>query len=178
MGDYSDCLEKVNKALEEAKKYAGDSNRTAMLGDYQKSFESGSIDAHKEGSAKWVKDVGPVVENYIGFIEDYVDPSGSRAEWEGFVACVNKEQSKKVSPQLLSSFCLAISPLFSIFILLLQFTALVDRADQLIKDLPWGEDFEVSKFTRPDFTALEILSFATSGIPAGINVSLSICLHV
>ncbi|GAA5840612.1 hypothetical protein JCM5353_002086 [Sporobolomyces roseus] len=145
MGDYSDCLEKVNKALEEAKKYAGDSNRTAMLGDYQKSFESGSIDAHKEGSAKWVKDVGPVVENYIGFIEDYVDPSGSRAEWEGFVACVNKEQSKK-------------------------FTALVDRADQLIKDLPWGKDFEVSKFTRPDFTALEILSFATSGIPAGINI--------
>ncbi|GAA5907639.1 dipeptidyl-peptidase III [Sporobolomyces salmoneus] len=144
-GDYSACLENVNKALEQAKKFAADSNKQAMLTDYQRSFKTGSVDAHKEGTAKWVKDVGPVVENYIGFIEDYVDPSGSRAEWEGFCAIVNKEESKK-------------------------FGTLVDRADQLIKDLPWGKDFEASEFKRPDFTALEILSFATSGIPSGINL--------
>ncbi|GAA5959614.1 hypothetical protein JCM3765_007217 [Sporobolomyces pararoseus] len=144
-GDYSACLAKVNAALEQAKKYAADSNQKALLGDYQKSFKTGDIEPHKEGSAKWVKDQGPVVENYIGFIEDYVDPSGSRAEWEGFVAIVNKEESKK-------------------------FNALVDRADELIKDLPWGTDFEVPQFKKPDFTALEIVSFATSGIPAGINL--------
>jgi dipeptidyl-peptidase-3 len=96
-GDYSECLEKANEALERAKKYTSGDNQRAMLGDYQKSFETGSVDAHKEASAKWVKDVGPVVETYIGFIEDYVDPSGSRAEWEGFCAIVNKEESKKVS---------------------------------------------------------------------------------
>lgn len=28
----------------------------------------------------------------------------------------------------------------------------------------------VAKFIRPDFTALEILSFSTGGIPAGINI--------
>jgi dipeptidyl-peptidase-3 len=96
-GDYSACLEKVNSALEQAKKLTSDSNQQAMLGDYQKSFKTGSVDAHKEASAKWVKDVGPVVETYIGFIEDYVDPSGSRAEWEGFCAIVNKQESQKVS---------------------------------------------------------------------------------
>ncbi|GAA5980189.1 hypothetical protein JCM5350_000865 [Sporobolomyces pararoseus] len=144
-GDYSSCLAKVNAALEQAKNYAADSNQKAMLADYQESFKTGSIDAHKEGSAKWVKDKGPVVENYIGFIEDYVDPAGARAEWEGFVAIVNKEESKK-------------------------FNALVDRADELIQDLPWGKDFEVPEFTKPDFTALEIVSFATSGIPSGINL--------
>lgn len=37
-------------------------------------------------------------------------------------------------------------------------------------DLGFLSHFSVPKFTRPDFTALQVLSFATSGIPAGINI--------
>jgi dipeptidyl-peptidase III len=67
-----------------------------------------------------------------------VDPFGARAEWEGFTAIVNKTLSQK-------------------------YEVLVDRAPELIKCLPWGPDFEVDTFRRPDFTALEVVSFATGG---------------
>jgi dipeptidyl-peptidase-3 len=129
-----------------------------------------------------VKDIGPVVESYIGFIETCVcipptilyrltllkatwirmavAPNGKASarfhrrlrlgdgHQTGFVAIVDKEMSTK-------------------------YETLVNDAPELIKDLPWGPDFEVDVFRKPDFTALQIVSFATGGIPAGINVCCS-----
>ena len=44
-----------------------------------------------------------------------------------------------------------------------KYEALVNSAPELVQTLPWGKEFEVDTFRKPDFTALEVVNFATGG---------------
>eukprot|EP01101_Sappina_pedata_P006732 TRINITY_DN3430_c0_g1_i1.p1 TRINITY_DN3430_c0_g1~~TRINITY_DN3430_c0_g1_i1.p1 ORF type:complete len:720 (-),score=332.05 TRINITY_DN3430_c0_g1_i1:73-2169(-) len=144
-GDFKKIMSKVVQNIDKAAEYAANDTQHEMLKKYSESFRTGSIDAHKDSQRWWVKDKSPVVEINIGFIESYRDPLGVRGEWEGFVSVVNKKTSEK-------------------------FGSLVENAEKLLTLLPWGPEFEKDKFHKPDFTSLEVVTFASSGIPLGINI--------
>lgn len=144
-GDHAKEFAEIAKHIREAGKHASGETQKKMIEYYAESFETGSMNAHKKSQIEWVKDLGPQVESNIGFIETYRDPSGVRGEWEGLVAMVNQDRTAK-------------------------FSTLVNNALTLIPYLPWDKLHEKDVFTPPDFTSLEVLTFAGSGVPAGINI--------
>lgn len=144
-GDYKKELAKITEYHRKAAENSENENQKLMQLAYADSFETGSLLSFKDSQRYWIRDKGPMVESNIGFVETYRDPSGVRGEWEGFAATVNLERTK-------------------------AFGGLVNGASAEIPKLPWSTDFEKDKFLSPDFTSLEVLSFAGSGIPAGINI--------
>jgi len=144
-GDFSAFLKKVIENLEQCLKYCANANQENMLKAYIEHFKTGDVEPHKESQRHWIKDKNPIVETNIGFIETYLDPLQVRGMWEGWVSIVNKEQSAILDN-------------------------LVENAENILPLLPWPREFEKDQFLKPNFTSLEVVSYAHGGVPLGINL--------
>lgn len=111
-GEFASYLEECQAYLREALKYCANDLQEQMIQKYISHYQTGNVEDHKDSQRLWVKDYGPVVETNQGWIEQYIDPENSRAYFEGWVAIVDKEQSKK-------------------------FQNLVKNSEQIIPKLPW-----------------------------------------
>ena len=151
-GDFKDYLIKMNSFLEKAKLYASNDTEKKMIDLYIEHFLTGDIEKHKESQRIWIKDISPVVEFNLGWIETYIDTEGVRSYYEGIVALQNKDSSVK-------------------------YKILVDNVDYFISQLPWDKIFEKDKFITPDFTALDIVGFPTTSLFVGINLPNYLDIH-
>ena len=115
-----------------------------MIELYIDHFKTGSIETHMDSQRKWIRDKSPAVETCLGWIEKYIDPERCRAYFEGFVAIVDKEESK-------------------------LFQQLVSNSEIIVPQFPVPPEMQ-KEFLAPDFTQLDVITFASKGCPLAINI--------
>ena len=136
-GDHSEELSKICASLFEARKYAANHKQGSFLMQYIDSFQTGNLETYRSSQRTWITDKSPRVENIFGFVEPYRDPYGIRAEFEGLVAIMDLEETKRL-------------------------VKLVENSSTFIKRLPWARGnendgkgpLEKAIFEPPDFTSI------------------------
>ena len=89
-GMYSPAIERIVYWLEKAQEVAKEPQKStiAALVSY---YKSGDLKEFDRYNISWVKDTLSNVDFVNGFIEDYGDPLGRKASWEGIVNFMDKE---------------------------------------------------------------------------------------
>ena len=94
-GIYSPALEKICEELAKAREVAENDIQKRALGILIDYYNTGDLRKWDEFNIEWVKDTLGTVDFINGFIEDYNDPLGRKASWEGYVNIKDFEASKR-----------------------------------------------------------------------------------
>ena len=94
-GLYGQALEKICAELEKAAAVAENDTQKAYIADLVAYYRSGDLKLWDEYNIKWVKDTLGTVDFVNGFVEDYNDPLGRKATWEGLVNFKDVEASHR-----------------------------------------------------------------------------------
>ncbi len=94
-GLYGAALEKICNELEKAAAVAENETQKAYIADLVAYYKSGDLKLWDEYNIKWVNDTLGTVDFVNGFVEDYNDPLGRKATWEGLVNFKDAEASRR-----------------------------------------------------------------------------------
>ena len=94
-GLYGPALEKICAELEKAALVAENDIQKAYIADLIAYYRSGDLKLWDEYNIKWVNDTLGTVDFVNGFVEDYSDPLGRKATWEGLVNFKDVEASRR-----------------------------------------------------------------------------------
>ena len=94
-GLYGPALEKICAELEKAAAVAENETQKEYIADLIAYYMSGDLKLWDEYNIKWVNDTLGTVDFVNGFVEDYNDPLGRKATWEGLVNFKDAEASRR-----------------------------------------------------------------------------------
>ncbi len=94
-GLYGAALEKICAELEKAAAVAENDVQKDYIADLINYYMTGDLKLWDDYNVKWVKDTLGTVDFVNGFVEDYNDPLGRKATWEGLVNFKDNEASKR-----------------------------------------------------------------------------------
>lgn len=94
-GRYSNSIYVIISHLEKALEYAENDRQKDYIGKLIEYYKTGSLEMWDEYNISWVQDSESIVDFVNGFIEDYNDPLGRKATWEGTVNFKDIEASRR-----------------------------------------------------------------------------------
>lgn len=84
-GIYGPALEKICAELEKAAAVAEPDLQKEAIGKLVEYYRTGDLKTWDDFNIDWVQDTVGTIDFINGFIEDYDDPLGRKATWEGYV---------------------------------------------------------------------------------------------
>ena len=100
-GLYGAAIDRIIGELSKAAELAGNETQKAEIELLIEYYRTGDLKLWDEFNIAWVGETSGTVDFINGFIEDYDDPLGRKATWEGYVHIKDHEASKRT--EILSS---------------------------------------------------------------------------
>lgn len=92
---YGPALEKISEELRKAQAVAENESQKKALGLLIDYYRTGDLHIWDEYNIEWLQDSLGTIDYINGFIEDYDDPLGRKATWEGYVNIKDVEASAR-----------------------------------------------------------------------------------
>jgi dipeptidyl-peptidase-3 len=94
-GIYGPAIEVIIGHLEAAREFAENDTQKKYIDELIEYYKTGDLRMWDQYNVTWVADTQSDVDFVNGFIEDYDDPLGRKASWEGIVNFRDRDASKR-----------------------------------------------------------------------------------